>query len=251
VLRYGSIMKKKTQTKRTTKLSPRKTTRRAKKTVMQEMASDFPATIPVAPPLYDIPEQTKRAKGPSIRLISLGILIIALVLLFATNRGFFLAAVVNGQPIFRWNLNTVLTKRYGQQTLEGMITEKLISAEAQKQTIVVTQQDIEAREKEILSSFGSSMSVDDFLKMQGINKADFENQLKLQIEVQRILTKGLSITDLDLDTYIASNRATLVATDPAKLKDEARQAIIDAKVGEKIDAFLQDLRTKASINSFL
>lgn len=251
MVRYVAIMKKKSSPKRTKKTPTRKVARKSTEQFVSSTMDEFSMPEPVTPPSYEVPTVSSPSRVPSTRILSLGILIVALVLLFATNKGFFLAAFVNGQPVFRWTLNNVLTKRYGQQTLEGIITEKLISDEAQKQKVAISAQDIDAREKDILASFGSSMTVDDFLKLQGINKADFENQLKLQLMVTRLLTKDLTITDDDITNYIASNHATLVATDPAKLKEEAKQAIIDAKVGEKIDAFLQDLRSKASISKFL
>ena len=33
------------------------------------------------------------------------------------------AAVVDGRPVWSWELNSVMADRYGKQTLEGMISE--------------------------------------------------------------------------------------------------------------------------------
>lgn len=249
-------MKKKTTASKTTKSPAKKSVRsRSRAKVKSEIADltsfDTPESLTPEMAYQPTSEKTSRSLIPSTRVLSLGVLVVALIVLFATNRGFFLAAMVDGQPVFRWTLNDVLTKRYGSQTLEGIVTEKLIANEASKQSITVNPADIQTREKEILSSFGSNLTVDDFLRLQGINKTDFENQLKLQIMVQRILTKDLTISDSDITNFIATNSTTLTATDPAKLKEEARQAIIDSKVGEQIDSFLQMLRSKASIQKFL
>jgi foldase protein PrsA len=201
-----------------------------------------PSIYPTVPP--------RKLISP-MQVVGIAVLVIALVVLFAAKNGWIVAAVVNGMPIFRWDLTTVLTNRYGQQTLDSMVTEKLITAEAEKANVSVSQTDIDARAKEILSSFGSNLTIDDFLRLQGMKRSDFDNQIKLQIEVQRLLTKGLSISDNDIEGYIASNHATLVATDPAKLKEEARQAILDQKVSEQFDSWLQALRQKSSVQKFL
>ena len=202
-------------------------------------------------PVDVVKETPTRRHFPSFTTIAILLLVgILLGVLFA-YQGLPVAAIVNGQPIFRWEVANVLFQRYGQQTIQGIVTERLIASEAQKSGITVTQTDIDSKSKQILSSFGSNMTVDDFLKFQGMQKQDFDNQIKLQLTVERILGKDLTITDSDVQSFIASNQATLVATDPAKLKEEATNAIRDEKISEKVQEWLQELKAKASIKSFL
>lgn len=196
--------------------------------------------------------QSQTVSNKSMWLVTIIVgLIVGAVVFIATNKGTPVVAIVNGQPIFKWDLNDVMNSRFGKQTLEGMITESLIRSEAQKQQVVVTQADIDQRAEEILASFGSSLSIDDFLQLQGISREEFNNQLKLQLEVQKILTKDLTITDNDVAAYIASNAAMLMATEPAQLQQEARGAMVDEHISKVFEGWLQDIRTKASIQQFL
>lgn len=203
------------------------------------------------PPQYAMPEPVPAKTTPNRWPFIIGILVVVFVILLAANKGWVLAAVVNGKPIFSWDLNNTLRARYGQQTLEGMIGESLISDEASKNGITVNDADLAAKQKQVLSSLGTDVSLDDFLKFQGMTKADFQHQLKIQITVEKLLTKGLTISDDDINNYIATNRATLTASDPAQLKAEARQAIVNNLVSDKLQTWFTQLRQKAAVIKFL
>jgi len=205
----------------------------------------------VVPPEYDSPPVAQMPPKRSVWKGAIVILVVLFVVLLAANKGWVVAAVVNGKPIFSWKLNSTLRARYGQPTLEGLIGERLITDEAQKEGISVTAAELEAKQNEVLASLGSDVNLDDFLKFQGLTKEDFLSQLKIQLTVERLLTKGMTITDEQIDNYISTNGATLTATDPAKLKEEARQAIIDSSVSEKLQSWFAELREKAAVVKFL
>lgn len=185
------------------------------------------------------------------KLIYVIILVIALGLLFLTNKGLLLAAVVDGKPIFRWELNRAMTSRFGKQTLENIISERLIATEAQKAGVRVTQEEVNAKEEDVTKNLGENVKLEDLLKFQGMTKADFDSQIRLQMTVEKVLGKDISLTDSDIDNFIATNSSVLVATDPAKLRDEARQAIMSQKIGEKLQPWFTALKEKAKILRFL
>lgn len=179
------------------------------------------------------------------------LLVILLVVLALAKRGMVVASIVNGKPIFTWQLNSVLRTRFGQQTLEGMIGEMLIRDEAKKAGIVISKDDLSVKEKEIVSSLGANVSLEDLLKFQGLSKADFEKQVALQLTVEKLLSKDMVVTEKDIDAYIATQGATLVATDPAMLRTEARKAIIATSVSERLQGWFAELRQKAKVLRFL
>jgi len=179
--------------------------------------------------------------------ILLGVIILFLV---AVNRGFIVSAIVNGKPIFRWTVNTTLMSRFGKQTVENMITERLIADEAKKAKVTVTQAEIDAKEQEVLKSFGGNITLDEVLKFQGMTKADFDEQIRLQMLLTKLIGKDIVITDADIESYRATNSATLIATDEAGIKAEVRDAILTQLVGEKIQPWFTELRTKAKIFTF-
>ena len=76
--------------------------------------------------------------------------------------------------------------RYGTQTLESMISERLIAEAAAKGGVVISQKDIDAKTQNLVSSLGPNVSLEDILKYQGMTKSDFEDQVKLQLTVDAL-----------------------------------------------------------------
>lgn len=185
------------------------------------------------------------------KILYLIALLLALSALFLANKSLLMAAVVDGKPVWSWELNRVLVDRYGKQTLEGIISEKLIAGEAQKNKVVMNPVEVSAREEEIVKGLGGGMSLEEILKIQGLSKDEFDRQITLQLTVQKILGKDLTITDADIDNFIATNRATLVATETASLRMEAKQSILDAHIGGKLQPWFNELKSKAKILRFL
>lgn len=193
---------------------------------------------------------TSSSKKRFVRIVPI-LLVVLLLVLLGMNKGMLVASLVNGKPIFTWQLHSVLRERFGEQTLEGMIGEMLIKDEAKKAGIVITKEEISAKENEIVLSLGANVSLDDLLKFQGLSKSDFEKQVTLQLTVEKLLSKDLVVSETDIDMFIATSGATLVATDPATLRTEAKQAIISASVSEKLQGWFAELRQKAKVLRFL
>lgn len=197
------------------------------------------------------PHAPSRGFFSKYKLVLPAALLLLLGGLFLVNKGLLLAAVVNGRPIFRWDLNRVMASRFGDQTLENMINEQLIAEAAKKSGITVTQQDIDDKENELVKTLGDNVKLDDLLKYQGMSKSDFDDQIRLQLTVQRVLGKDITITDSDITNFIATSGSELRATDPAALNEEARQAILEKKIGEKIQPWFLELKQNAKVTKFL
>ncbi|MFZ2025599.1 MAG: hypothetical protein WAV51_04950 [Microgenomates group bacterium] len=207
----------------------------AKKVVF--MPSELP-TFQVEPS-----KQTGISKTGIIAIV-LGVIILGIL---AVNRGLIIAAVVNNKLIFRSTVNKALVSRYGTQTLENMITEQLISDEAAKQKVTVSKEEIEAKEQEILASFGGNVTLEEVLSYQGMTKEDFDQQIKLQMQLTKIIGKDITITDDEVTTYIADNPSTLIATDSDGMQKEAREAILTQKVSEQLQTWYAALKEKAKV----
>ena len=196
-------------------------------------------------------EQPKRRFPFPFKKAALIVVILGLGAVFVSNKGLLVAAVVNGRPIFRWQLTSVMISRFGAQTLDGMISQSLIDGEARKAGISIAAADIAKKESDLVASLGGGVSLEEVLKYQGMTKADFEDQLRLQLTVEKLLGKDIVITDADVDGYIATNQATLTATDDAGLKEEAKQAIFSEQINTKLQTWFSELKTKAKVLRFL
>lgn len=243
---------KKKTVKKTTKRSSsaRSTAGNTKKStrMSHEMIDRKTVGLLKTPAMMRDPRVRKFWKTPSFYF---GFVVIILGVLLLLNKSWWLAAMVNGRPIYRWDLNKVMTARFGQQTLEGVISEQLIGMEADKAGVKIEQAELDAKIAEIMKGFGENVKLEDLLQMQGMSKEDFEKQLRLQLTVERILGKDVAVTDEDVANYIASNSAFMTATDEASLAEEAREAIRTQKINDKVQTWFAELKSKANILRFL
>ncbi len=182
-----------------------------------------------------------------VRWIALVVVVFVVLGAYFGSRGFIVAALVNGKPIFRWDLNQSLAARFGQQTLESMISERLIADTAQQKGIVISKEDVTIKMNDLVKTLGPNVKLDDLLKYQGMTKTDFENQIRLQLTVEKILGKDVAVADTEVDDYISKNRTTMTATGEAELRGEARTALESQKVSEKIQPWFAELKQKAKI----
>jgi hypothetical protein len=203
--------------------------------------------IPVKPTLAsEILRDPKKATSFRWGVLVVVLLAIAGIYL-AASRGYIVAALVNGKPIFGWEVNQAVVARYGTQTLESMISERLIADAALKEGIVIPQADIDAKVTSLVGSLGPDVQLEDILKYQGMTRKEFEDQIRLQMTVERMLGKDVTIEETDIDDFIAENRETLTATDEAGLRVEAQEAILSQKVNEKIQPWFMELKDQAKI----
>lgn len=217
-------------------MAKKKSTRKAKS--LPEMYENLS-------PVSMVPQHSPKNKRWLVLVLILVLLVLAL------RKGWIVAAFVNGRPIFRYQLTQNLVSRFGTQTLEGMIGEALIADAARKSDVYVTKDDVESKEAEVVKGLGENVKLEDVLKFQGMTKEDFDTQVRLQLTVEKLLSKDIQISESDIDNFIATNRATLVATTPSELRTEARQTLLSQKVNEKIQPWFEELKQKAKILRFL
>lgn len=187
----------------------------------------------------------------SLRWGVIVVLVVVLGLVWAGSRGYIIAAMVNGKPIFGWDVASVVMSRYGSQTLTSMVNEHLIADEAMKKGVNVTSADINAKEKDLMKSLGPNVNINDVLQYQGMTRADFDNQVKLQLTVEKILGKDITVSDTEIADYITKNKDTMTATDDAGLNAEAKQAIFSQKLNSKVQTWFAQIKSTAKVTTFL
>ncbi len=191
------------------------------------------------------------SKAASFRWGVVLVLLVIIVIAYLGNRGYIVAALVNGKPIFGWDVNQALMSRYGQQTLTTMINEELITDAAKKQGVVISQNDINTKESGLMKSLGPGVKIDDVLKYQGMSRADFDDQVRLQLIVEKVLGKDVTVSDSEISDYISKNKDTLTASDEAGMNAEAKRAIFSQKINDKVQTWFGALKAQAKIVTIL
>lgn len=186
-----------------------------------------------------------------IHLVILAVLILAAGFFGYFFRDKFLAAIVNGKPIFRYQLNKNLTASFGKEALENLVVEQLIKEEVKKNQVVVTIEEIDKEVEKISKNLSGGMKIEDALKAQGMTLDNLKTQLKLRLQVNKVLEKETTVTGEEIDKFLKDNGKSLTATGEAEKRAEATTILKEQKLSAKIQTWISDLLAKAKITRFL
>ena len=184
-------------------------------------------------------------------LIPAAIIVVALLLFLL--RGQLVVATVNGRQISRLNLIRELEKKDGKTVLESLITEQLISQEAEKRKITLLDAEINKEISTIEKSVAKQgQNLDLLLTQQGMTRSDLLKQVKIQLLLKKMVGQNIIVTDKEINDYIDKNKASLPSgTDPATLKPQIKTQLEQQKANEKIQKLISDLQSKAKIQYLL
>jgi len=189
-------------------------------------------------------------KTPKVFIPFITVIVFGLLFYF---KGLFIVALVNGQPISRIAVIRQLEKRDGKQALTSLITQTLISQEAQKRNIDVSVAEINDLTKKIQDDLKKQgQSLDQALSAQGMTRKDLEDQVRIRKLVEKMLAKDAKVTDKEVNDYIEKNKATIPQDmKPDEIKKTAREQLKQQKLALKAQSFIEDLQSKAKINYFV
>lgn len=202
--------------------------------------------------VVDMPETSltpaRSTSNSSLRRYIIIIVLVILALLAFRFKNLFIVATVNGKPITRLAFEKELNSKFGEQTLENMISEQIILSEAKNKGVTVEKADVDNKVKEIEERLKGQIALDDALKAQGLTKESFEKQLEVQLIIDKMFDKEATISDKEIDEYLSQNQEALASsTDPAKLREDIYQTLKQQKVGDLFDKWFTEAKQKANI----
>jgi parvulin-like peptidyl-prolyl isomerase len=195
--------------------------------------------------------QKSNLKSMFVKLALITIVLVAAALLFWKNKGLFVVAVVNNQPILRVSLERKLVTHFGDQTLDEMVGEVLIRQAASKNNIKVSRAEIDAKLSEIEKTLNGKITLKDALAQQGDTLEGFRGRIELQLILERLTASQTLVSDQEVTDYLASNKTSLVATDEAGMREEAKKTLLSEKQNTVLRQYFMDLKAKAQVIKFL
>lgn len=183
----------------------------------------------------------------------LGVIIILVIALLYVFRGVFVAALVNGEPISRLSVVRQLEKQNGKAILDNLITKKLILQEAKKREVVVSQTEISSELKKIETNLKSQgTSLDQALSLQGMTRSGLNDEIRIQLALQRLVSKDVKISDKEIEKFITENKENFPAgTTDAQMKSQAKEQLKSQKLQNKTQTFIASLQKKAKVLNFV
>lgn len=222
-------------------------TKGKKRTSRKISAPEVVETYPAIELSEPIPSTTIFTKKYTLLVL----ILVFLLVLGYLNKSWFVAAVVNGRPITRIALDQALTKQYGAQTLDNMINEDLINQEIAKQNVSISQSELDQKVAEITAGLPQGVTLDQALQLQGMDAADFKNQVKIQLGIDKILAAQISVSDKEVSQYIATNAAQFKDASPSAAQASARNILVRQKENDAFTTWFAAIKQNAKVAKFL
>lgn len=144
-------------------------------------------------------------------------------------------ASIDGHTISQSALDSALVSRFGQQQLEQMIDDQLVTVAAKADKVTATKADIAAAEAGIEAQYGISGSAQlaSFLQSNGLTAAQFQAIMKNQVLVQKIAENGIKVTNKEIQAYYDAHKSQFTPTGaktPSPLSQVRGEVEADIKV---------------------
>lgn len=141
-------------------------------------------------------------------------------------------AIVNGEAITRNELTSTLADWYAPLGVAEMVQYRLVSQEARKAGVIVTQAQIDAEIVRMGASMPGGMDIFQQFRNRGITRKHLYAMVRMRLEAEGVVRKSIRITAGDLDGYRRASQILLYfkhdpASDPAKR--EAREQEVRSK----------------------
>lgn len=202
----------------------------------------------MAMPVFES-SQKQKASRKNILLLA-GVAVILGLLYY--YKELFVVATVNGKPITRIEVISELEKQNGKGVVDNLVTKSLIIEEASKKNIVVTGDDVNnelSKIEEDLKAQGQTL--DQVLTMQGLKRADVEENLRIKIYIEKILDEQTKVSDEMIQKYFDENKATYPKdTKFEDQKDAIAGQLKQQKLQEEYQKWIDELKGNAKINYF-
>lgn len=160
-------------------------------------------------------------------------------------------ASVNGKTITRATLEKALFSRYGKQTLQQMIDNRLVADAAKDQHLTASAAAMQSAQAQIESAYGitTSAALSSFLQSNGLTQAQFQTILKNQVLEQELAVSGIKVTNAEIAAYYKAHKASFAAKGaktPLPLSQVKSQVVTAIRQSQAVPAttLLADLAKK-------
>ncbi len=234
--------KKKTTRKRAaTKKTPPKPTRSQKKKTENRFSIFFSS----------VRTNVSSNRTLYLRYVIILLLVILVGAFLYWRKNWFVAAVVNNQPITTVEYYQNLKEKDSKQVLNQIVQDKLIKQEANRKGIVLSESDISKKISEIEKQVGGKDQLDQALTSRNISQSEFKNQIRTQLMVEKLLADQIKVSDKEIEDYIAKNKDNNLSGVNLSDKEAVRSQLKNDKLNEKFQSWYQNLQKEAKVYIFI
>lgn len=176
------------------------------------------------------------------------VLVVVGILAYAYCRNYIVAATVNGKTVSRYAVIKELETQSGRKALDALITRKLIDQKANEKNIEVSQKELDEEIKKIEANIkAQGGTLEQALMQQGMTRADLNEQLTLQLKLEKLAGGKTTVTDKEVDKYLTDNVDLFPTGGAQPPKAQIKEQLQQEKSKEAIQKYLEELKKTATI----
>jgi foldase protein PrsA len=162
-------------------------------------------------------------------------------------------AKFDGESISKDDLYNEMVEQYGAATVDQIISDKIVAAEAKKQKITITTKEINEELDQLKKSYGGEDAFNQVLESNNTTLVALKDDITDYLTLRKILEKEIDISDEELQTYFEENKDSLGEAEQVKashilVEDENKAKELKAKLdaGEDFAALAKEHSTDKS-----
>jgi len=149
----------------------------------------------------------------------------ALILAFIVAAGVFLTftltkdeavAKFNGESISKDELYDKMVEQYGSATVDQIISDKIVAAEAKKQKITVSDSAVNKEIDKLKAQYGGDDAFNQALESNNTTLTIVKNDLKNYLILKKLMEPDIKITDEEMKTYFDENKDSFATAEQVK-----------------------------------
>ncbi|MFB5284977.1 peptidylprolyl isomerase [Peribacillus sp. Hz7] len=134
------------------------------------------------------------------------LIVVAMITSTAKNET---VATVDGSKITKDELYDELVASYGTDTLNTLITNKMIELEVKKQNVTVSDEDIQKELDVLIEQYGDEETLKGQLEASGSSMDDLKDDIVQYLQTRKLIEPSIKITDEEIKTYFEENKDSL------------------------------------------
>ncbi len=168
-------------------------------------------------------------------------------------RNLILAGTVNNYPITRYQLNAKLVEKYGKQTFEEMVNEKIISDQISKNKIVVTDDEVKVEMDKMIKQYGSEDAFQSALEQFGLTPEKAKISIKQSMGFKKLIESStkIEITDQAVKDFFEKNKSSYEGKKLEEVSATIKDSLYQQELYTKSQEMFTNIRKEAKINSFI
>ncbi len=165
------------------------------------------------------------------------VLVLALTMTACSSEEKEVVATVGEVEISQSELNDILVERYGAETLNSLISEKLVELEIEKNNIEITDEEIDKEVEAIEEQYGGKEGLDAALEQSNMTLDKLKEEIVNKISLEKLLADDLEVTDEEITAYYEENKeqftqgeevdASHILVDSEELANEVKDKLDD------------------------